>query len=190
MSKIQVIFGRKKSCSEHIFQKTSLICDSDDARGAKHILLHPETQLYHLSTIRTQVSVVWTGVSNAVPRSHLQGGMGAMVESSAQILGLSWWALQGASVMDSRAGFHFFVISKCRTKLTLSVFLHWTSCAKHRPIEMCVLSSPGLKFGSFEHKVKLRAFGMGCCLFCLMDCLKGQHRDEISLRFVNVNKQY
>lgn len=95
--------------------------------------------------------------------------------------GLLWWIPGQASTS---------LLSKCRTKLTLSVFLHWTSCAKHRPIEMCVLSSPGLKFGSFEHKVKLRAFGMGCCLFCLMDCLKGQHRDEISLRFVNVNKQY
>lgn len=127
---------------------------------------------------------------SAVPRSHLQGVMGAMVESSAQALGHSWWALQGASVMDSRPGFHFFVISKCRTKLTPSVFLHWTSCAKHWPTELCVLSSPGLKFGSLEHKVELRAFGVGHCLFCLMDCLKRHHRDEIRLRFVNVNKQF
>lgn len=92
--------------------------------------------------------------------------------------------------MDSRPGFHFFVISKCRTKLTPSVFLHWTSCAKHRPTDACVLSSPVLKFGSLEHQVKLTAFGVGCYLFCLMDCLKGQHGDEISPRFVNVNKQY
>lgn len=62
MNKIKVIFGRKNSCLEHIFKKTSLICDSDDAFGAQHVLCIKRPTFIGLapSTLRQKVYVGWT----------------------------------------------------------------------------------------------------------------------------------
>lgn len=76
MNKIKVIFGRKNSCSEHIFKKTSLICDSGDAFGAQHIPLHQETHVYWLSTIYTRAKgLCWLNNKVGILCQHINGDL-------------------------------------------------------------------------------------------------------------------
>lgn len=74
MSKIRVIFGRKKKnhAQSTVFKRLSLICDSDDACGAQHILLQQESQVCRLGTTHTWAEgFCWLREEPAAPCRHI-----------------------------------------------------------------------------------------------------------------------
>jgi len=58
-------------------KKTSLICDSDDAFGAQHILLHQETHVCRLSTIYAWAKgLCWLNNKLGILRQHVNCDLG------------------------------------------------------------------------------------------------------------------